>query len=176
MTANRKRALPIGGLLVAAIVVTALIPISLSDTFVRRHGDAMDWWSWWLAGRHSVNCGRVEVGDDSWPATSCGLDAWAQGRPFRVRYDITGAYFPLSFGLVRTPKGRMLALSFVGDARGGEGTSFLGERVDIQSCPEPTDLYFHGTVMSCFPAQLSYPPDHSRLARIIQDLRELLDE
>lgn len=174
MTANRKRVLLIGGFLVAVIVITALVPISLSDAFVRKHGDAMDWWSWWLAGRHSVNCGRVEVGDDSWPATGCGLDAWAQKRPFRVRYDITGKYFPLSVGLVRTPKGRMLALSFVGDAGGGQGTSLWEERVDIQSCSEPADLYFHGTVMSCFPAEPSYPSDHSRLDRIIQDLRALL--
>jgi hypothetical protein len=168
----------IGGLLVAAIVITALIPIPLSDSFVRKYGDAMDWWSWSLAGRHSLNCGRVEMGHDSVLATNCGIDAWARGLPFRVRYDTMGGYSPLSVGLVRTPKGRMLALSFVGDASGGEGTSLWGERVDVQSCPLPAHLYLSrlGTVMNCFPAELSYPPDQSRLDRIIQDLRDLLDE
>lgn len=178
MTAIRKRLVLTGGLLVTAIVITALMPIYLSDAFVHKYGDAMDWWTLWLAGRHSVNCGRVEMGLDKAPATTCGINAWAQGLPFRVRYDMMGRYSPLSVGLVRTPKGRMLALSFVGDASGGEGTSFWGERVDIQSCPEPTHLYLSrmGTMMNCFPAELSYPADHSRLDRIIQDLRDLLDE
>jgi hypothetical protein len=178
MTTITKRVLLVGGLLAAAIVIAGLIPISLSDTFISRHGDAMDWWSAWLAGRHGVNCGRVRMGQDPAPATRCGIEAFVTGRPFHVRYDITGMDSPVAVALVRTANGRMRALSFVGDASGGKGTSFWGQRVDVQACPEPARLYLYrlGTVMNCFPAELSYSPDHSRLDRIIQDLLDLLRE
>jgi hypothetical protein len=98
MTTARKPVLLIGGLLVAAIVLTGFIPISLSDAFISRHGDAMDWRSWWLAGRHGTNCGRVRIGQDPEHATKCGLEAYAAGRPFRVRYDIKGWDAPVAGG------------------------------------------------------------------------------
>ncbi len=140
------------------IVITGFIPISLSDAFISRHGDAMDWRSWWLAGRHSVNCGRVRIGQDPEPATKCGLEAYAAGRPFRVRYDIKGWDSPVAGGLVRTADGRLHALSFVGDPGGGGRTSLWGQRVEVQLCPEPTRLYVNPKGrLNCFQAESSPP-------------------
>lgn len=162
MTTIKKWVFLIGGLLVTAIVITRLRSITLSEDFINRHGDAMDWQSSWLAGRQSVNCGRVRIGQDPGPATKCGLAAFALGRPFRVRYDIKGWDSPVAGGLVRTTDGRLHALSFIGDSNGGGRTSLWGQRVNVQSCPEPARLYVNPKGrLNCFQAEQSPPADIS---------------
>ena len=51
MTRTRRSVLLFGGLFVLAITVLGFILISLSDAFVSKHGDAMDWRSRWLVSR-----------------------------------------------------------------------------------------------------------------------------
>ena len=105
------------------IVIVGLTPISLTDDFINKYRDAMNWRGRWLVGRHGVNCGRVGVGRDPELATKCGLAAYASGHPFRVRYDIMGYDAPVAGGLVRATDGRLYALSFDGDPSGGGRTS-----------------------------------------------------
>jgi hypothetical protein len=158
MTTTKRRILLIGRLLVAAIFIVGLIPITLSDAFARKYGDAMDWRGWWLAGSQSINCGRARIGQDPEPATRCGLEAFAAGRAFQVRYDIVGYDAPVAGGLVRTANGQLLALSFDGDPGGGGRTSLWGQRVDVQSCPKPARLYVNPKGrLNCFQAELSPP-------------------
>lgn len=156
MTRITRSVLLFGGLFVLAITVLGFIPISLSDAFVSKHGDAMDWRSRWLAGSHCINCGRVRIGQNQ--ATKCGLEANAEGRPFRVRYDIQGWDSPVAGGLIRTGDEHLYALSFDGDPSGGGRTSLWRQTVDVASCPEPTRLYVNPKGrLNCFQAALSYP-------------------
>jgi hypothetical protein len=134
------------------------IPISLSDTFIRKYGDGMDWRSRWLAGSHSINCGRVRIGQDPSQVTECTLEANAAGRPFRVRYDIRGIDSQVAVGLVKTPNGHLYSLSFDGNPSGGGRTSLLEQVVSVCSCPEPSRLYVNPKGrLNCFQAALSYP-------------------
>ena len=195
MTAIKKRLLLVGGLIAAAIVVTGLLPIHLSDAFISKYGDAMDWRSWWLTGRHSINCGRVRVGQDPKLVTNCGRDALIAGHAFRVRYDnepqeyrtrfevltgrpLTGWESPAAFALVGTAEGHVYMLSFVGNPSGGKHTSLWRQTVDAQSCPEPTILNVSQRgrlhcILEPEPSPRIYTG--SRFDRIIQDLRDLLN-
>jgi hypothetical protein len=186
----RKRAFLFGAVLVTAIVVAGLTPISLSNALISRYGDALDWRSWRLAGRHSINCGRVRIGQDPGPATSCGREAFAAGRSFRVRYDNPSKDYrdrferltdrplkdwdsPAAAALVRTANGDVDVLSFVGNPTGGTHISFWGQRVDVQSCPGPSliDVNQQGH-LNCIrePEPLSPLHSSSRFDRIIQSL------
>jgi hypothetical protein len=63
---------------------------------------------------------------------------------------------PVAGGLVRTADGHLLALSYDGDPSGGGRTSLWGQRVDIESCPEPSHLYVNPKGrLNCFHAELS---------------------
>lgn len=152
-------------ILIAVCVVIILFSLlavggddSFGTRFASRFGDAMDWKSRWLAGNHSVNCGRVEVKGDPTKATKCALQAQAESKPFRVVYDIMGYDAPVAGGIVRTPDGELYALSFDGDPGGGGGVSLLGQRVTKSSCPKPTHLWVNpkGRI-NCFQQQLSPP-------------------
>jgi hypothetical protein len=114
MTGTKRRTLLIAGAIVAIFVISGFVPISLSEDFIAKYGDAMDWRGAWLAGQQGVKCGRVRIGQDPEAATHCGLEAHAAGRPFRVRYDIRGYDEPVAGGLVRAANGRFYALSFMG--------------------------------------------------------------
>jgi hypothetical protein len=113
--------------------------------------DAMDWRSHYLAGIHSVDCGRVKVRGDASVATDCALQANAEGKPFRVIYNIQGYDSSVAGGVVRTLDGRLLFLSF-------DGFSFLRQRVSVTPCPKPYHLYVNpASRMNCFQEELSYP-------------------
>jgi hypothetical protein len=158
MTGTKRRILLIAGSVVVLIVISGLVPISLSDAFVMKYGDAMDWRGAWLAGRRGVNCGRVRIGQAPGATTNCGLEAHAAGRPFRVRYDIMGYDEPVAGGLVGAADGRLYALSFMGDPSGGGRTSLWGQRANVQLCPQPFRLYVNPTGrLNCFQAALSPP-------------------
>ena len=157
MSTAKKWVLLTGAFLALAIIIVSL-PVPLSDQFISRYGDAMDWRSRWMAGRHSVDCGRVRIGQDPGAATKCGLEAYAAGRPFRVRYDIQGWDAEVAGGLVRTHDGHLYALSFDGNPGGGGRTLLWGQRVDVQSCPEPKHLFVNPKGrLNCFQQALSYP-------------------
>ncbi len=116
MTATKKRTFLLCGLAVTAIVITGFIPNSLSDAFLRKYGDMMDWRSSWLVGPNSVNCGRVTMGEEHpWdpPVTTCGIQSLVTKRPFRLRYDIGDT--SLAVAVVRKADGRLYALSFIGE-------------------------------------------------------------
>ncbi len=145
-----------------AIALLGFLTIGTDDSFgtkfASRFGDAMDWKSRWLAGRHSINCGRVEVHGDATAATECALRAQAEGKPFRVVYNIVGYDSPVAGGIVRTPDGELYALSFDGDPSGGGGVSLLGQRVGKAACPKPTHLSVNPKErINCFQQQLSPP-------------------
>jgi len=158
MTTIKKRLLVAAGILVGVVVITGFLPISLSEGFVNKYGDAMDWRSRFLAGRHGTDCGRVKIGQDPATATKCALEAHAAGRSFRVRYDIQGFDSPVAGGIVGTPDGRLLAVSFDGDPGGGGRTSLWGQRAGVKSCPEPSTLYVNPKGrLNCFQKELSQP-------------------
>jgi len=92
-------------------------------------GDSLDRQSKRLMGKRGLDCGRVKVQSDPKAATVCALNAQAARIPFRVRYDIMGYDSAVSGGIVRSPDGRLDALSFDGDPSGQGGTSLFGERV-----------------------------------------------
>ena len=109
-------------------------------------------------GRYGIDCGRVEVRGDPKEATACALKAQAEGRPFRVRYDILGYDSAVAGGIVRTPTGQLYALSFDSDPMGRPGTSFSRQVVSETPCPQPIHLWVNpkGRI-NCFQQQLSQP-------------------
>jgi len=120
-------------------------------------GDAMDWKSHYLAGFHSVDCGRVKIRGDASQATHCALDANAKGQPFRVIYQIQGIDSIVAGGIVRTHEGKLFALSY-DSCPSGCGFSLLRQRVTVSSCPEPYHLYVNPKArINCYQPQLSYP-------------------
>ena len=118
----------------------------------------MDWKGGWLAGRQGINCGRVEVHGDPTAATACAIKAQAEGKPFRVVYNIMGYDSPVAGGIVRTPDGEVYGLSFNGDSSGSSGLALFGQRVSKAPCPKPIHLWVNpkGRV-NCFQQQLSPP-------------------
>ena len=125
--------------------------------FVPITGDAMDWKSQRLAGLHSVNCGRVGFRGDPSDATRCALDANAKRQPFRVTYQVEGWDSIVVGGIVRTPEGRLLSLTY-DSCPSGCGFSLLKQKVWVDSCPEPFHLYVNpkGRI-NCFQPQLVPP-------------------
>lgn len=120
-------------------------------------GDAMDWKSLYFAGLSSVNCGRVKIRGDASLATQCALQADAKAQSFRVIYDVQGIDSIVAGGIVRTPGGALLALSY-DSCPSGCGFSLLHQQVQVAPCPQPYHLYINpkGRI-NCFQPQLSYP-------------------
>ena len=131
--------------------------VGLTYPLVPATGDAMDWESHYLAGLGSVNCGRVKIRGDASSATQCAVQAETQGKPFRVVYNIQGFDAIVAGGIVRTPSGKLLALSY-DSCPSGCGFSLLQQRVGVVPCPQPYHLYVNpkGRV-NCFQEKLSYP-------------------
>ena len=121
-------------------------------------GDAMDRQSRHLMGPSGIDCGTVKVHADPKAATDCALEAQAEGKPFRVRYDVMGYDSEVAGGIVRTREGKLYALSFDGDISGQGGTSLFRERVTRADCPQPIHLWVNpkGRI-NCFQQQLSPP-------------------
>jgi hypothetical protein len=134
-------------------VVAFLLADSMQLTLplFRVTGDRMDWESHFLAGFRSVDCGRVKIRDEASLATHCALHAEAEGKPFRVTYNIQGYDSIVAGGVVSTRGGRLLFLSY-------DGMSFLRQRIYVAPCPQPHHLYVNplGRV-NCFQQEFSYP-------------------
>jgi hypothetical protein len=136
---------------------SALVAFLLADfaqitlPLSRLTGDRMDWESQLLAGLRSVNCGRVRIRGDASLATQCALHANAEGKPFRVIYEIQGYDSNVAGAVVRTHSGRLLFLSY-------DGMSLLRQRIGVSPCPQPYHLYVNplGRI-NCFQQELSYP-------------------
>ena len=153
-----RRKLLLGDVLICLFFLAMVVPVGTTLALVI--GDSMDWHTKWLAGLHGVNCGRVKVRDDPTAATSCALKANADGKPFRVVYNIMGFDAFVAGGVVRTPDGELYGLSFDSDPSGGGGVSLLGQRVDMSPCPKPIHLWVNtkGRI-NCFQQQLARPHD-----------------
>ena len=130
----------------------------ISDLLLPILGDSMDRETRHLIGPAGIDCGTVQVHADPTAATNCALKAQTDGKPFRVRYDIMGYDSAVAGGIVRTPEGKLYALSFDGDPSGGGGTSFFRERTSKADCPQPVHLWVNpkGRI-NCFHQQLSPP-------------------
>lgn len=161
MSAKHKWALSLGVVFVLVICFGLFLPYldRLAFRAVGKTGDAMDWKNHYLAGRGGVNCGRVKIGGDPTSATECAVEANAAGKPFWVAYNIQGIDAIVAGGIVRTPSGKLLAITY-DSCPSGCGFSLLGQRVGVESCPQPYHLYVNpkGRV-NCFQQQLSYPRD-----------------
>jgi hypothetical protein len=147
-------------IIVPIVVCLALLvadSMGLIYPLARMTGDAMDWKSRYLVGLGGVNCGRVKVRGDPSAATQCALQADTKAQPFRVSYNVQGFDAFVAGGIVRTPSGKHLALSYDSCPRGC-GFSFLRQRVRVAPCPQPYHLYVNpkGRI-NCFQPQLSYP-------------------
>jgi hypothetical protein len=99
--------------------------------------DAMEIGSRKLAGTRAIDCGRVEILESPERATKCGLVAFQQHKPFRVRYNVQGIDSNVAAGLALTEKGNLYEMSFDGDPRGGGGTSPRRQRWSKELCPKP---------------------------------------
>lgn len=155
----RRKTLLIGlGVSIPLLLSLGYVDNLVSDPVIRMFGDSMDWRSRWLVGRHGIDCGRVKVNGNPANATDCALKAQAAGEPFRVRYDILGYDSEVAGGIVRTPGGKLYALSFDGNPAGAGRTSVLRQRSTKSSCPAPYHLWVNpkGRI-NCFQQQLSYP-------------------
>jgi hypothetical protein len=149
----------------AACGVAAFLVLFVADSFglgalsIPIFGYSAQWKSHYLAGIRSVDCGWVKLRADASKATACALDANAKGKPFRVIYQIQGFDAIVAGGIVRTPSGKLLALSY-DSCPSGCGFSFLQQRTTVASCPEPYKLYVNPKErLNCFQQQLSPPHD-----------------
>jgi hypothetical protein len=147
------------------MVLGILLILFISDFFlswsrmvVWVSGDALAWKSAYLAGLRGVNCGRVGIRQRSTEATNCALKANAEGKPFRVAYSVMGYDSTVAGAIVRTPSGKVWALSFDGDPAGQGGTNLFRQRVNQKACPEPVHLWVNPSGrINCF-TQESAPP------------------
>jgi len=125
-----------------------------------KFGDDWEKRSRQLGGPHATDCGRVRVRADPTAASACGLKAFHQGTPFRVRYDLQGIDSNVSAGLVFTPEGRLYGLAFDGDPMGHGGTSWSRQRAEKVSCPSPFHLYTNPNGrLNCFDKEAVPPHD-----------------
>jgi hypothetical protein len=125
-----------------------------------RFGDAWEMQSRQLGGPRAAECGRVGIHADPTVASACGLNAFHQGKPFRVRYDLQGVDSNLSAGLVYTPEGKLYGLVFDGDPIGRDGTSWSRQRTEKILCPSPFHLYSNSNGrLNCFDKEAARPHD-----------------
>jgi hypothetical protein len=114
--------------------------------------DAMEEGSRKLVGTNAVDCGRVTLGKDPKTATDCALGAFKADKAFRVPYDLRGIDSSVASGLVRTPDGKLYAMSFDGDPMGGGGISPTRQRFTTAVCPQPVSLRVtEDGLLNCFP-------------------------
>jgi len=143
----------------ASAIVFMLVFLPFGALLVPIMGDAMDWRSHYLAGVWSTDCGRVKVRGDATSATECAQKANAVGKPFRVRYNIQGIDSWIADGIVRTPDGKLFALSF-DSCPMGCGFSLMRQRVSVKPCPEPVRLYVNSDGrIDCFRERVSSKGD-----------------
>ena len=136
-------------ILVVAFLLADLMQLTL--LLARATGDRMDWESLFLAGFRSVNCGRVGIHGGASVATQCALQADAEGKSFRVVYEIQGYDSIVAGAVVRTHSGRLLFLSY-------DGMSFLRQRIGVTPCPQPYRLYVNPLGrLNCFQENLFHP-------------------
>jgi hypothetical protein len=105
-----------------------------------------------LSGVAATDCGTVGIQENPQLATKCALQAYSEGKPFRVRYDLMGIDSSVAEGIVGSPGGQVYALTFDGDPAGHEGTSRTRQWVGVRICPTPVHLWVdsEGRV-ECFP-------------------------
>ena len=156
-----KRLVRVLVLFVACLVVlvVAFATDSLwSAPIIAVTGDALAIKSKWMMGRHGIDCGRVPIRGNPTVATACALHAQAEGKPFRVRYDIQGYDSAVAGAVVRTTAGRVYALTFDGSPQGHGGVSLFAQRVSTTACPEPVHLWVNpARRINCFQKELAYP-------------------
>lgn len=144
---------------VALIVIALFLITSFPKRIVLYvAGDGLDWHSRRLIGWQAVDCGRVAIRHNPQEATNCALKADAEGRPFRVRYNIQGYDSEVAVDVVRARDNHVYMLNFVGDPMGKSGVSFFRQTTAQIACPEPIHLYVNpkGRI-NCFQPQLAPP-------------------
>jgi hypothetical protein len=105
-----------------------------------------------LSGVDGTDCGTVGIKQNPQLATQCALQAYSEGKPFRVRYDLMGIDSSVAEGIVGSPGGRVYALNFDGDPAGHEGTSRTRQWIGVRICPTPVQLWIDSERrVECFP-------------------------
>ena len=140
-------------LLTAFLIV--IVITAAAHHYWRQYGpDLLDRRSKEFAGSSAVNCGAAQIGANPKSMTDCALAAQQAGRPFRVRYNIQGIDSQVAIAIVRTPLGKVIALSYDSDIAGGGGRGH--EVVGTADCPQPIHLWVNpkGRI-NCFQQQLS---------------------
>jgi hypothetical protein len=123
-----------------------------------RSGDAWEMQSRQLAGPRATDCGRVSVHENPKAVSACGLNAFHQQKPFRVRYDLQGIDSDVSAGLVYTPEGKLYELVFDGDPMGQGGTSWSRQQAEKVLCPSPFRLSINSNGrLNCFDKEAVRP-------------------
>lgn len=88
------------------------------------------------AGPDAVNCGHVLLGGDRSMADACVLKAFADGKPFHVRYEMQGTDSHVALGVVRSGVGKVFFLLYDGDPGGGGGDG--DPWITASVCESPT--------------------------------------
>jgi hypothetical protein len=147
----------IAAALLACFFVLLADSLGVGALIIPIFGYSAQWKSHHLAGLRSIDCGWVRLREDPSKATSCALDADAKGKAFRVIYQVQGFDAIVAAGIVRTPDGRLLAVSY-DSCPSGCGFSFFQQTTQVSSCPVPHHLYVNPKGrLNCFQQQLSYP-------------------
>jgi hypothetical protein len=104
------------GIVVTVLMIGLLSLAGFGPYYARRIcldlvGDKLYWESVRTAGMRSVNCGYVETGHDARNANDCVRAALAAGKAFRVRYGVQSIDAEIDTGLMRSPQGRLYAVT-----------------------------------------------------------------
>jgi len=119
-----------------------------------------EWESLHLSSPAAKDCGRVKVNESPNNATECGLKAFRNSQPFRVRYDMVGTDSHIAAGLIYTPKRELygLVLHDSGVVDGSTGTS--PESIETTLCPSPFQLHItRNGRLTCFSKETAPPPN-----------------
>jgi len=122
-------------------------------------GDAWEWESRHLSGPAAINCGRAKVNGTPKSVTECGLKAFRNNEPFRVRYEIPAIDSHVSAGLIYTPQRKLYGLTIHADPQ-YEGTPSPRQWTETTLCPSPFQLHVtpNGR-LTCFSKETVPPPN-----------------
>jgi hypothetical protein len=110
-----------------------------------------------LAGAEAIDCGAVQIKQDPASATSCALNAFANKRPFYVRYYVHNIDSEVAGGFAYDKKGNLSALVFDSAGFAAEslrkGSRLVDRRhIIIEPCPQPIALRkSRRGRLTCFP-------------------------
>jgi hypothetical protein len=110
-----------------------------------------------LSSPAAEDCGRLKVNESPNNATECGLKAFRNSQPFRVRYDWVGTDTHIAAGLIYTPQRELYGLTLHDDGIDGS-TQTSPEWIETILCPSPFQLHVTpNSRLTCFSKEMKPP-------------------